>query len=423
MQIILLFCYLSAMQNHTQTTAKTKSLIPYCKNARTHSASQLELIKKSIEEYGFTNPILIDEDFGVVAGHGRLAAASALGIEEVPVVVLKGLTEAQKRAYVLADNKIALEAGWDDALLISELQDLKVDGFDMSLTGFSFDEINDLLDIRPVEQEEEDSEEESMNGDQKPIITCQGDIWICGDHVLMCGDSTNIGAVQELVGAGITVQLLLTDPPYNAAYEGKTKDSLKIQNDSMDGDKFRQFLTDAFIAADAVMAPGACFYVWFSSREAVNFRISLEAAIGEIRQELLWKKSTLVLGRQDYQQMHEPCLYGWKEGAAHKWESDRKQTTILEFDKPSRNGDHPTMKPVDLFQYQICNSSSKGDIVLDLFGGSGTTMIACEQSKRKARIMELDPKYCDVIVRRWQNLTGKDAVRKSDGVIFSSLDV
>jgi site-specific DNA-methyltransferase (adenine-specific) len=233
----------------------------------------------------------------------------------------------------------------------------------------------------------------------------------------MCGDSTGIDGMEKLCD-GQLVDMWLTDPPYNVAYEGKTKDALTIENDSMGDDQFRQFLRDAYTAADTVMKPGAVFYIWHADREGYNFRVAAKDAGWTVRQCLIWNKSKMVMGRQDYHSKHEPCLYGWKDGAGHLWAADRKQTTILEFEKPSRNGEHPTMKPVELFEYQMLNNTKRGDIVLDSFGGSGTTLIACEKNNRRARLMELDPKYCDVAIERWQNYTGKKAVHAETGRVF-----
>lgn len=251
-------------------------------------------------------------------------------------------------------------------------------------------------------------------------MTVEGDVWVLGNHRLMCGDSTSIEALEKLT-EGKLVDLWLTDPPYNVAYEGKTKDALTIKNDAMDNDQFRQFLRDAYVAADAVMKPGAVFYIWHADSEGYNFRGAAHDAGWKVRQCLIWKKSVMVMGRQDYQWKHEPCLYGWKDGAGHLWASDRKQTTILEFDKPSRNGEHPTMKPVELFAYQMLNNTKGADLVLDSFGGSGTTMIAAEKHGRHARLMELDPKYCDVIVKRWQDFTGQKAVLEGKDLTFDEL--
>lgn len=381
-----------------------ETLIPYARNSRTHSDSQVAQIAASIKEFGFTNPVLIDQDNSIIAGHGRVMAARKLNLTEVPCLRLGYLSDAQKRAYVIADNKLALNAGWDTEMLVNELRDLDEMDFDLGLTGFDVDELADLL----AETEEGQTDPDEVPEAPEEPKTKPGDIYILGNHRLMCGDSTSIEHMEKLCQNQL-VDMWLTDPPYNVAYEGKTKDALTIQNDSMDDSQFRQFLRDAYVAADVVMKPGAVFYIWHADSEGYNFRGAAFDAGWKVRQCLIWKKSTMVMGRQDYQWKHEPCLYGWKEGAGHLWAADRKQTTILEFDKPSRNGEHPTMKPVALFEYQLLNNTKGGDIVLDSFGGSGTTLIAAEKNGRHARLMELDPKYCDVIVKRWEDFTGKKA--------------
>ena len=391
-------------------------LRPYERNARTHSVEQVAQIAASIVEFGFTNPILVDSSDGIIAGHGRLSAAQELGLKTVPVVVLDHLSERQRKAYILADNQLALNAGWDTDLLRGELQDLAEQDFDLTLIGFSDDELADLLpDIEelPPEGADEDSAPEVP---EEPI-TKLGDVWLLGKHRVMCGDSTSIDAVETLMG-GTQADLLLTDPLYNVAYEGGTAEKLTIKNDEMNNDDFRQFLKDVYTTANVVMKPGAAFYIWHADSEGYNFRGAAYDVGWQVRQCLIWNKSSLVLGRQDYHWKHEPCLYGWKEGAAHYWGSDRSQTTVLDFNKPSRNGEHPTMKPVELFQYQLENSTKKNGVVLDLFGGSGTTAIAAQKTGRQARLMELDPRYCDVIVKRWQQFTGKTAKLEGTGEPF-----
>jgi site-specific DNA-methyltransferase (adenine-specific) len=392
-------------------------LIPYARNSRTHSDDQIAQLAASIKEWGFTSAILVDEDGGIIAGHGRVMAARKLGLASLPVMVAAGWSEAQKRAYVIADNKLALNAGWDNELLALELAELGDLGFDLELTGFSDDEIKALM---PVEVEEGLTDPDDAPALAENPITRPGDIWVMGKHRLLCGDSTSVDDLAKLTD-GQLVDMWLTDPPYNVAYEGKTKDALKIKNDEMGDDQFRQFLRDAYTAADTVMKPGAVFYIWHADSEGYNFRGAAKDAGWTVRQCLIWKKSSMVLGRQDYQWKHEPCLYGWKDGAGHLWAADRKQTTILEFDKPSRNGEHPTMKPVALFEYQLLNNTKGGDIVLDSFGGSGTTLIAAEKNGRVARLMELDPKYCDVIVKRWQQFTGKIAIHADTGEPFAEV--
>lgn len=393
------------------------SLIYYAKNSRTHSDEQVVQIAASIKEFGFVNPILIRSDKTIIAGHGRAMSARKLGMDKVPCIILDHLTETQARALVIADNKIAANAGWNIDMLKVEFADLEAMDFNLALTGFGLDEIASLL--APGETQGLTDEDAVPEAPVTPV-TVPGDIWVMGNHRLMCGDSTSVDAMQALV-KGQLVDMWLTDPPYNVAYEGKTKDALKIKNDSMADDQFRQFLRDACVTASTVMKPGAVFYIWHADLEGYNFRGACRDAGWTVRQCLIWKKSTMVMGRQDYHWKHEPCLYGWKDGAGHLWAADRKQTTILEFEKPSRNGEHPTMKPVGLFAYQMLNNTKGGDLVLDSFGGSGTTMIACEQHGRFARLMELDPVYCDVIVKRWQEFTGQKAVREADGVEFAAL--
>jgi len=385
------------------TEKNVAELIPYANNSRTHSDEQVAQIAASIKEFGWTNPILITDN-SIIAGHGRLMAARKLGMSKVPCIEVKNLTTAQVKAYIIADNKLALNAGWDNDLLNIEFQELEQLGFDLELTGFSLEEIDAL---KPVELTEVLTDEDAAPDVPAEAKTKPGDIYQLGNHRLMCGDSCSTNDMEKLCD-GQLVDMWLTDPPYNVAYEGGT--GLTIKNDDMGDDQFRQFLRDAYVTADLVMKPGAVFYIWHADSEGYNFRGAAKDANWTVRQCLIWKKSSLVMGRQDYHWKHEPCLYGWKEGSGHLWASDRKQTTILEFDKPSRNGEHPTMKPVALFEYQMLNNTKGGDIVLDSFGGSGTTLIAAEKNGRVARLMELDPKYCDVIVKRWEDFTGKKAV-------------
>ena len=382
-----------------------EKLIPYARNSRTHSDEQVAQIAASIKEFGWTNPILVDGEAGIIAGHGRLAAARKLGLKKIPVIELSHLSPTQKKALIIADNKLALNAGWDNDMLALEFEELELEGFDLALTGFDEKEIDALT---PEQINEGLTDEDAVPDVPDEPKTKLGDIYQLGKHRLMCGDSCSVTDMEKLCD-GQLVDMWLTDPPYNVAYEGKTKDALKIQNDSMGNDQFRQFLRDAYVTADTVMKAGAVFYIWHADSEGYNFRGAAQDAGWKVRQCLIWKKSTMVMGRQDYHWKHEPCLYGWKEGAGHLWATDRKQTTILEFDKPSRNGEHPTMKPVALFEYQMLNNTKGGDIVLDSFGGSGTTLLAAEKNGRYSRLMELDPKYCDVIVKRWEEFTGKKA--------------
>lgn len=371
----------------------------YENNAKLHPREQIEQIKKSIQEFGNNDPIAIDENNVIIEGHGRYMALKELGFNEIEVIKLTHLTEEKKKAYILAHNKLTMNTDFDIQLLNEELSDI----IDIDMSGFGFDLSFDDEEDEVVEDEFDDTPPEEPKSKL-------GDIYQLGRHRLMCGDSTSVEDVEKLMG-GYQADLLLTDPPYNVAYEGKTKDALKIQNDSMDNDSFREFLKAAFSAADNVMKPGAVFYIWHADSEGYNFRGACFDIGWTVRQCLIWNKNSMVLGRQDYQWKHEPCLYGWKEGAGHLWASDRKQTTVINFDKPQRNGEHPTMKPVGLFDYQILNNTKGGDIVLDLFGGSGTTIMACEQNGRNGYLMELDPRYVDVIIRRWEEFTGETAVK------------
>jgi site-specific DNA-methyltransferase (adenine-specific) len=398
-------------------------LTPYARNSRTHSDEQISQLAASIKEWGWTTPVLVDEDGSIIAGHGRTLAAQRLKMTEVPVMVAKGWSDAKKRAYVIADNKLAMNAGWDNEMLALEFSELQGVDFDLNLTGFTADEIAALM---PVELEPGLTDPDDAPEVQETAITVTGDVWIMGKHRLLCGDSTSVSDLEKLTN-GQLVDMWLTDPPYNVAVQGgnhgdpERKNGLKIMNDKMPDEEFRQFLRDAYVSADTVMKPGAVFYIWHADSEGYNFRGAAKDAGWAVRQCLIWKKSSIVMGRQDYHWKHEPCLYGWKEGAGHLWATDRKQTTILEFDRPSRNGEHPTMKPVALFEYQLLNNTKGGDIVLDSFGGSGTTLIAAEKNGRVARIMELDPKYCDVIIKRWQDFTGKIAVHAETGQPFAEV--
>jgi hypothetical protein len=370
-------------------------VIPYEKNPRIND-NAVPAVMKSIEEFGFKVPIVIDKNGTIVTGHTRLKAAKKLGMKTVPCIVADDLTPEQIKAFRLADNKVAEAAEWDMELLNEELDGI----VDIDMSDFNFSDITDSPSSEDVV--EDDGENIELPSEPKTRL---GDIWVIGRHKLMCGDATSEDVLKRLMG-GDKADMYLTDPPYNVAYEGKTEDKLTIQNDSMEDSAFYQFLVDSFVAADSVMNEGAAFYVWHADSEGYNFRGACRAVEWELRECLIWNKNTMVLGRQDYQWKHEPCLYGWKGGAAHNWYSDRKQTTVIDMNKPNRNAEHPTMKPVQLFAYLMENSSKPGDIVLDSFCGSGTTLIACEQMSRAARVLELDPKYCDVIVGRYINLVG-----------------
>ena len=373
-------------------------LKPYPNNPRINDDA-VQKVCSSIKEFGFQQPIVVDKDMVVIVGHTRLKASIELKLEKVPVVIANGLSEEQTKAYRLADNKVAEFSDWDMEKLEFEIENI-VD-FDMSEFGFD--------DFDEEENEVIEDEDFDATPSEEPISKL-GDIYQLGRHRLMVGDSTDCEQVKALMGEQ-QADLLLTDPPYNVAYQGKTEDALTIENDSKSDADFYIFLVDVFEAAKSVMKKGAAFYCWYASTEVVNFHTAIQNAGFMVKQELIWNKNKLVLGRQDYQWKHEPCLYGWLEGASHSWYSGRNQTTVLNFDKPQRNGDHPTMKPVALFDYQMQNSSKQGDIVLDLFGGSGTTMIAAEQNGRNAYLMEFDPRYADVIIRRWEELTGEKALK------------
>lgn len=379
---------------------RLKDIVPYANNAKKHDKTQIKNVAESIKQFGFVQPIVVDANDVIVIGHCRAMAAELLGMDLVPCVCVDDLTPEQVNALRIVDNKTN-ESEWDLDLLALELPQLDLSDFD-----FDFDLPED--DATNVTEDEPPEVDETH-----PPVTKLGDVWKLGRHRLMCGDSTSTECVQTLMG-GAQADLLLTDPPYGVDYTGKTKDALKIKNDAKTDDELIHFLQLAFEAADSVMKPGAVFYIWHADSKANVFRMACQLAGWEVRQVLIWVKNAMVMGRQDYQWKHEPCLYGWKEGAGHLWASDRKQTTVLEFDRPTKNKEHPTMKPVALFDYQIKNNTKGGDIVLDLFAGSGTTVVACEQNGRTAYVMEYDPKYCDVIVKRWENITGEKAVLIND---------
>jgi len=385
------------------------------KNARRRTDRSTSLIAESLKRYGAARSIVIDEDGRILAGNGTVEGAKKAGINKVRVIEAEGdeliavrragLTEDQKVGLALADNRSSDLSEWDNEMLrkLSEEHDLTPWFEDDELLAEVLDAVDGNTDPDDVPEAPADP------------ITKLGDLWILGNHRLLCGDSTDTIALGRLM-AGLNADLWLTDPPYNVNYEGGT--GLKIQNDNMKDGEFRQFLHDVYVAANCFLRAGAVFYIWHADSEGYNFRGAASDVGWKVRQCLIWLKSSLVMGRQDYQWKHEPCLYGWTEGAAHYWGSDRKQTTILEFDKPRRNGEHPTMKPVELFEYQMANSTKQGDIVLDSFGGSGTTMIAAERIHRKSRLMELDPAYCDVIVKRWEDFTGKKALLEDNMEVF-----
>ena len=406
------------MRNLQITSRRVDDLIPYARNARTHSPEQVAQIAASIREFGWTNPVLVDGENGIIAGHGRVLAARKLSLDEVPVIELAHMSETQKRAYIIADNKLAEQAGWDAELLALELGELQADGFDLDLLGFDESELGDLLELDPKAGLTDDDAAPEL---QDAPVSQPGDVWRLGNHRVMCGDSLSLDDVAQLMD-GHKADLIVTDPPYNVAYEGGTADKLTIKNDSMSGEAFYRFLLDAYTAMFASAKDGSGIYVFHADSEGVNFRKALTDAGFKLAQCCVWVKQSLVLGRQDYHWQHEPVLYGWKPTGAHRWYSDRKQSTVWNFDRPSRNDVHPTMKPVSLIEYPVTNSSRGGDLVLDVFGGSGSTLIACEKTGRHARLMELDPRYCDVIVRRWQDFTGQQAKLGESDMTFADIE-
>lgn len=368
-----------------------------------------EALKRSIEDNGYVGLILINKDGTIIGGHQRYKVLRDLGYAKARVLVTD-VDKQTEKALNIALNKIS--GDWDEEKLKEALKDLDLGDFDLSKTGFTDKELANLdihLDI--VDAAEDGFDADSAYDNIETPVTQRGDVWLLGNHRLMCGDATDEEDVAKLMD-GQKADLYLTDPPYNVDYTGKTADALKIENDQMEDTAFRGFLCDAFSAAKLVMKGGAAFYIWHADSEGYNFRGACHDIGWTVRECLIWVKNSMVLGRQDYQWQHEPCLYGWNEGGSHAWYSDRKQTTILEFDRPTASKIHPTMKPIRLFNYLIQNSSKRGDIVLDTFGGSGTTIMACEQDDRAGYVMELDPKYCDVIVKRWEEFTGKKAAKE-----------
>ena len=383
-----------------------EKLVPYVNNARTHSAAQITKLRSSLREFGFINPVIIDCNYGIIAGHGRVMAAKEEGIAEVPCVFVDYLTEAQKKAYILADNRFAQDAGWDEELLKLEIESLEAADFNVALTGFDCAELEDLFRDNVRDHVKEDDFD--VNAElKKPTLSKKGDLWCLGSHRLFCGDSTKAES-YDLLMDGKKANLVVTDPPYNVNYQGSAG---KIKNDNMADDAFYQFLLDAFTQMEHAMADDASIYVFHADTEGLNFRKAFSDAGFYLSGTCIWKKQSLVLGRSPYQWQHEPCLFGWKKSGKHQWYAGRKETTIWEFDKPKKNSDHPTMKPVPLIAYPIMNSSMINCIVLDPFGGSGSTLIACEQTGRICHTIELDEKYCDVIVNRYHEQIGS-----SDGI-------
>jgi DNA modification methylase len=395
-------------------------LIPYARNARTHSEEQVAQIAASIAEFGFTNPILTGADGVIVAGHGRLAAAQKLAMAMVPVVVLEHLSPTQRRALVIADNRIAENAGWDESMLRVEMEALQLDDFDMSLTGFDADALAELM-AGGGGDDSGYTDDDDVPEVQETPISRTGDVWLLGPHRLLCGDSTLEESYAQLL-QGEEVDMVFTDPPYNVNYANTAKDKMRgknraILNDNL-GDGFYDFLLAA-LTPTVANCKGA-IYVAMSSSELDVLQSAFREAGGKWSTFVIWAKNTFTMGRSDYQRQYEPILYGWPEGGKHHWCGDRDQSDVWQIKKPHKNDLHPTMKPVELVERAIRNSSRPGNSVMDPFGGSGTTLIAAEKTGRIARLIELDPKYVDVIVRRWQDWTGKQATRESDGVAFDA---
>jgi len=397
---------------------KLDALIPYARNSRTHSDAQVAQIAASIKEFGFTNPVLIDETGSIIAGHGRVMAARKLAITDVPSIRLTHLTEAQKKAYVIADNKLALNAGWDDEMLAVELTDLKDMGFDLDLTGFSTLEIEALL--APVGTEGLTDEDAVPEVPEAPV-TVMGDVWLLGKHRVMCGDSTSIDAVEKLM-EGQKADMVFTDPPYGVDYDGghavKGKRREKLKNDATP-----EIYDGVMPVIYSVSKDGAATYLWFSDSKSAAVTAAVTAAGYEVRNTLIWNKNVAQFGAigAQYKSKHEPCLYCFKKGHAPYWAGPNNEVSVWDIKRCPKNEHHPTQKPVELAERALGNSSKAGDSILDLFGGSGSTLIACEKTGRINRSMELDPKYCDVIVQRWQEFTGQTATLESNGKPFISL--
>ena len=385
---------------NTNTTTELQlvpieKLVPYANNARTHSPEQIKKLRSSLREFGFINPVIIDRDYGVIAGHGRILAAQEEGIEKVPCVFADHLTEAQKKAYIIADNRMAMDAGWDEEMLRVEIEALQAADFDPLLTGFDEKELADLFDSE--EDKVKDDDFDLSAALEKAAFVERGDVWIVGRHRLMCGDATSAEDVARLMD-GKKANLIVTDPPYGVSF--KSSSGLTIQNDSIKNEEFYSFLLSAFKNMADNLEKGGASYVFHADTEGLNFRRAFIDAGFHLAGCCIWVKDSLVLGRSDYQWQHEPILYGFLQNGKHPWYSDRKQTTIWNFAKPKRNANHPTSKPLDLLSYPIGNSSQPNAIVVDTFGGSGSTMMACEQANRICFMMELDEKYASVILRR-----------------------
>ncbi len=396
-------------------------LIPYVNNARTHSPEQITKLRSSLREFGFVSPVIIDREYNILCGHGRVCAAKEEGVNEVPCVFVEHLSEAQKKAYILADNRMSLDAGWDDELLKVEMASLQEMGFDIGITGFDESELADLF-ADGDKTSAKDDDFDLTAALEKASFVQRGDIWTVGRHRLMCGDATSAEDVAALMN-GTKANLILTDPPYGVSF--RSSSGLTIQNDSMKNEEFYNFLLSAFQRMVEHLESGGAAYVFHADTEGLNFRRAFVDAGLHLAGCCIWVKDSLVLGRSDYQWQHEPVLYGFLQNGKHKWYSDRKQTTIWNFAKPKRNADHPTSKPLDLLSYPIGNSTQENAVVIDTFGGSGSTLMACEKMNRICCTMELDEKYASVILRRYVEDTG-DAdgvyvIRNGEKIPYSDL--
>ena len=393
-------------------------LVPWARNPRTHSDAQVAQIAASIAEFGFLNPILVDTKAGILAGNGRFLASQKLRLARVPVIVLDHLTDAQKRAYIIADNQLALNAGWDETLLAAELAALQQEDFDVSLLGFEDEELARLLAAQDAAEGLTD--EDAVPELPATPVSAAGDLWILGNHRLLVGDATNQADAARLM-AGAPADLVFTDPPYNCAYEGYTKQKLTIQNDRMTPEEFDRLLRNSFMSFRALVKPGASLYVCHSSSYQREFQNALESAGFEVRCQIIWAKNTFAWGFGRYKFQHEPIFYAHVAEQKDAWYGDKSQSTLWEEKKPAANRIHPTAKPVELVERALLNSSKAGDTVADLFGGSGSTLIACERRNRKARLLEIDPKYGDCIIHRYQEYTGEEAVLDGDGRTFEQV--
>ena len=409
-----------------QTTSRFEQvdvdkLVPYARNARTHSKEQILQLRGSLREFGFVNPILCDKDYNIIAGHGRILAAKAEGLTVVPCVFVEHLTDAQKKAYILADNRLALSAGWDEELLALEFAELKDLGFDVELTGFDAEEIEKLFAADADKVQDDDFDLTAAL--EEAAFVLPGDVWTLGRHRLICGDATDAETVRKLMD-GHKANLVLTDPPYNVGFESAS--GLKIKNDSQKSEHFYAFLLSAFQNLAENLESGGSAYIFHADTEGENFRRAFREAGFHLSGTCIWAKDSFVMGRSPYQWQHEPILYGWLKKGTHKWYAGRSEATIWNFAKPKRNNDHPTSKPLDLLAYPIGNSSQANGIVLDTFGGSGSTLIACEQADRICNMLELDEKYASVILRRYAEFkgdNGEDIICERNGNTLRYVDL